>query len=148
MSKFFLSRQIHTKSKMAGMYEVYEVLLKAINFYFSGFVGLYIYSVSELRRIQGTFKMHSTIIDFTNFINVSNTSDHRVCDGRWRRMMKRPIKWGRKRNNTTITKTRLYSFDPLTHHFYIVKHGFTGVYTIFLISAHKHKLWVLAARRF
>ena len=34
-----------------------------------------------------------------------------------------------------ITKTRLYKFDPLEPHFYIVKLGFTGVYIIFLISA-------------
>ena len=30
-----------------------------------------------------------------------------------------------------ITKTRLYKFDPLKPHFYIVKLGFTGVYFIF-----------------
>ena len=42
----------------------------------------------------------------------------------------------------TITKTRLFNFDPLKPHFYIVKLGFTGVYIIFLISAHKHRLWV------
>ena len=42
-----------------------------------------------------------------------------------------------------ITKTCLYNFDPLKPHFYIVKLGFTGVYIIFLISAQKHKLWVL-----
>ena len=35
-----------------------------------------------------------------------------------------------------ITKTCLYNFDPLKPHFYIVKLGFTGVYIIFLISAH------------
>ena len=34
---------------------------------------------------------------------------------------------------TDITKTRLYNFDPLKPHFYIVKLGFTGVYIIFLI---------------
>ena len=34
-----------------------------------------------------------------------------------------------------ITKTRLYNFDPLKPHFYIVKLGFTGVYISFLISA-------------
>ena len=34
-----------------------------------------------------------------------------------------------------ITKTRLYNFDPLEPHFYIVKLGFTGVYIIFLIYA-------------
>ena len=28
-------------------------------------------------------------------------------------------------------------------HFYIVNLGFTGVYIIFLISAQKHRLWVL-----
>ena len=36
-----------------------------------------------------------------------------------------------------ITKTYLYNFDPLEPHFYIVKHGLTGVYIIFLISAQK-----------
>ena len=35
----------------------------------------------------------------------------------------------------TITKTRLYNFDPLKPHFYIVKLGFTGIYIICLISA-------------
>ena len=34
-----------------------------------------------------------------------------------------------------ITKTRLYNFDPLKPHFYIVKLRFTGVYIIFHISA-------------
>ena len=43
----------------------------------------------------------------------------------------------------SITKTRLYNFDPLKPHFYIVKLGFPGVYIIFLISAQKHRLWVL-----
>ena len=42
-----------------------------------------------------------------------------------------------------ITKTCLYNFDPLKPYFYIVKLGFTGVYIIFLISAQKHRLWVL-----
>ena len=37
-----------------------------------------------------------------------------------------------------ITKTCLYNFDPLKLHL-----GFTGVYIIFLISAQKHRLWVL-----
>ena len=38
-------------------------------------------------------------------------------------------------SRNTITKTRLYNFDPLKPHFYIVKLGFTGVDIIFLISA-------------
>ena len=41
------------------------------------------------------------------------------------------------------TKTRLYNIDPLKPHFYIVKLGFTGVYITVLISAQKHRLWVL-----
>ena len=52
----------------------------------------------------------------------------------------------------SITKPRLYNFDPLQPYFYIVKLRFTGVYIIFLISAQKHRLWVLvrtaSARRF
>ena len=51
-----------------------------------------------------------------------------------------------------ITKTCLYNFDPRKPHFYIIKLGFTGVYIIFLVSAQKHRLWVLvrtaSARRF
>ena len=51
-----------------------------------------------------------------------------------------------------IMKTCLYNVDPLKPHFYKVKLGFTGVYIIFLISAQKHRLWVLvrtaSSRRF
>ena len=39
-----------------------------------------------------------------------------------------------------ITKTCLYSFDPLKPHFYIVKLEFTGVHIIFLISGKKHRV--------
>ena len=35
-----------------------------------------------------------------------------------------------------IMKTQLYNFDPIKPNFYTVKLGFTGVYIIFLISAH------------
>ena len=58
----------------------------------------------------------------------------------------KPLPSERLNTNQTpfsITKTRLYNFDPLKPHFYIVKLGFTGVYIIFLISAQKHRLWVL-----
>ena len=41
--------------------------------------------------------------------------------------------------------TSLYNFDPLKPQFYIVKLGFTGVNIIFLISAQKHRLWVLVS---
>ena len=42
-----------------------------------------------------------------------------------------------------ITKTRLYNFEPLEPHFYIVKLGFTWGIHYFLISAQKHRLWAL-----
>ena len=45
--------------------------------------------------------------------------------------------------NSNITKTCLYNNDPLKPNFYPVKLGFIGVYIIFLISAQKHRLWVL-----
>ena len=41
----------------------------------------------------------------------------------------------------SITKTRLYNFEPLKPHFYIVKLGFTGLYIIFLISAKNIDYW-------
>ena len=46
---------------------------------------------------------------------------------------------------TVITKKCLYNFDSFKPLFFIVKLGFTGVhaYIIFLISAQKHRLWVL-----
>ena len=50
--------------------------------------------------------------------------------------------WQRRRN-FDVTKTRLYNFNPLKPHFYLLKLWFTGVYIIFLISAQKHRLWVL-----
>ena len=51
-----------------------------------------------------------------------------------------------------ITITCLYNFDPIKPHFYKVKLAFIGVYIVFLITAQKHRLWVLvrtaSARRF
>ena len=41
------------------------------------------------------------------------------------------------------TKTRLYDFDPLKPHLYICKAGVYRGNIIFLISAQKHRLWVL-----
>ena len=59
------------------------------------------------------------------------------------------VSWG---SILFITKTYLYNFDPLKPHFYIVELGFTGVYIVFLISAQKHRLWLLvrtaSVRRF
>ena len=40
-----------------------------------------------------------------------------------------------KRLKKAISKTRIYNFDPLKPHFYVVKLGFSGVYFIFLCSA-------------
>ena len=42
-----------------------------------------------------------------------------------------------KQPQNNITKPRLYNYDSLKPHFYIVKLGFTGVYVVFLISAQK-----------
>ena len=42
-----------------------------------------------------------------------------------------------------IRSNTVYNFDPFKPHFYIVKLDFIGVYIIFLISAQKHRLWVL-----
>ena len=42
-----------------------------------------------------------------------------------------------------IRITRPCNVYPLTHHFYIAKLGFTGVFVIFLIFALKHRLWEL-----
>ena len=42
--------------------------------------------------------------------------------------------------NTAMFFYALYNFDSLKPHFYIVKLGFKGVYTIFLISVQKHRL--------
>ena len=50
------------------------------------------------------------------------------------------------------SRKHAYIFNPIKPHFYIVKLGFTGVYIIFLISAQKHRLWILvrtaSSRRF
>ena len=47
------------------------------------------------------------------------------------------------KTSVIITITCLYNFDPLKPHFYIVLLGFTGVNIVFLVSAQKHRLWVL-----
>ena len=44
---------------------------------------------------------------------------------------------------TGSSRKHAYNLDPLKPHVYIVKLGFTGVYISFLISAQKHRLWVL-----
>ena len=54
-----------------------------------------------------------------------------------RQRMTKPIKWHVVNKNeascqTSITKTRLYYFDPLKPHFYIVKLGLQG-YTLFFL---------------
>ena len=44
-------------------------------------------------------------------------------------------KYSRSAKKTeSITKTRIYNFDPLKPHFYIVNLGFTGVYIFFLLK--------------
>ena len=43
-------------------------------------------------------------------------------------------------------KTYPYNFDSLKPHCYIVKLGFTGVYSILPLSAQKHRFWVPTLR--
>ena len=40
---------------------------------------------------------------------------------------------GQRRVLLVLTETCLYNFDPRKPHFYIVKLGFTGVYTLFFL---------------
>ena len=44
----------------------------------------------------------------------------------------------------SIAKTRLYNFDPIESHFYIVKLGFTGVHIIFLVFL--KKMYIVGTR--
>ena len=56
---------------------------------------------------------------------------------------KRKIKKPWCSDQLTITKTYLQNFDPVKPHFYTVKMGFTRGIHYFLISAQKHRFWVL-----
>ena len=49
----------------------------------------------------------------------------------------------RLKHMSESSRKHAYIFDPLKPHFYTVKLGFIGVYIDFLISALKHRLWVL-----
>ena len=66
------------------------------------------------------------------------------------KIQKKTKKKTKQKQKKTTTKNKhhenmptVYNIDPLKPHFYIVKLGFTGVYIIFLISAQKHRVWVL-----
>ena len=75
-----------------------------------------------------------------------------LFSGRRHKMTHKDWRAVKPQHNQIMTKTYLYNFDPLKPHFYTVKLGITGVYIIFLISAQKHRLWVLvrtaSTRRF
>ena len=51
--------------------------------------------------------------------------------------------WSQWQTWASITKTRLYNFDPLKSLFYILNRGLQGYTLFFLIPAWKHRLWVL-----
>ena len=62
---------------------------------------------------------------------------------------------GKLTNHRCSSPSRKHTYiilTPLNPYFYIVKLGFTGIYITFLISAQKHRLWVLvrtaSTRRF
>ena len=93
-----------------------------------------------------------------------NIYNHRHCDEKKKKKKKKKKKTREEKrtaqgsmailiqNTRNITKTCLYNFDRLKPHFYTLKLGFIGVYINFLISAQKHRLWVLvrtaSSRRF
>ena len=76
--------------------------------------------------------MISVSADSTFFVAKDNTGSHEVNSRGGLDLADRNTLFDSK-SCCSITKTRLYNFDPLN--FYIVKLGFTGVYIIFLISA-------------
>ena len=62
-----------------------------------------------------------------SFMKLSKYKCVCACVWGWERQRER------EREKESITKTRLYNCEPLKPYFYIVKLGFTGVCTIFLI---------------
>ena len=108
------------------------------------------------KRYTGMFGHRlQNLFDFTKYIGKAESPDQTVTMRRRTRVFNEFIGRAKSPHQTVmlrrlisafseyITKTRLYKFDPLKSHFYIVKLGFTGVYIIFLISAQKNRLWVL-----
>ena len=95
-------------------------------------------------------KVNGYICKFSVIFTRKTTFEFPVCFPVHYPLLKRGVLC--KKRICFITKTYVYSFDLLQPHFYVVKLGFTGVYIIFLISAQKHRLWVLvrtaSARRF
>ena len=80
----------------------------------------------QSRAQRGTMTRHYNTVAITEYkLNVPLSQFYFVCI-ELLQLLER---------SADITKTRLYNFDPLKPHFYIVKLGFTGVYIIFLISA-------------
>ena len=110
----------------------------------SPYVGLYIYiSVGcsswhiEL-LIRARFLVEPLVVSYWQYQGGSSVAALLfVC--RWSRIW--ASAWKKKKKKKNITKTCLYNFYPLKPHFNIVKLGFTGVF--YLISAPKHRLWVL-----
>ena len=102
-------------------------------------------------RGYGTSKRRRTVsIRKLSVYNYRRTSRARTSLGPWKfvLVMGSSSHWGLiiapgQEVKGVIAKTRLYSFDTLKPHFDNSKPGFTGVYINFLISAQKHRLWVL-----
>ena len=84
------------------------------------------------KTVSVRFEYHQT----SRAVAIIPVSNERILTAPWKRLFA---------NKRHITKTCLYMYnaDPLKPHFYIVKLGFTGVYIIILISAQKHRLWLL-----
>ena len=115
----------------------------------TGVVFIYHRQLKSRFSIEKVLIFESLLISTTTYVMALRMSTHNIC---FRREIRNyyifvdtflSVVMDRVSNETNITKTCLYNFDPLKPHFYIVKLGFTGVYIIFLISAQKRILCVL-----
>ena len=77
-------------------------------------------------------KIKNTVIVSLQLLTVIELQLHKNAENIYIEMQKM-YPWRNKCAIITITKTRLYSFDPLKPQFYTVKLQFTEVYIIFLI---------------
>ena len=125
---------------------------------------LYMYVFVMLQRFVSFFTAHNHILEirlWDNYSTNNNNKNDSACvlcvspistsiserkdkaNQQWQQRLVCFARYAFLSDYHTITKTRLYNSDPFKPHFYVVKLGFTGVYIIFLISAQKHRLWVL-----
>ena len=110
--------------------------------------------ITKVRACSCICKVHiSGFHDFCFFRQITHVPLPPICSPKCNQVVLYPCKFHVILQSIyDFTKTYLYKFDPFKPHIFIVKLGFPGVYIIFLISAQKHRLWVLvrtaSSRRF